>query len=127
LFKEGEDMSKFSFYGLLIAVALAVFIVPFVSKSPDGQGKDAGDKGFSEQGETIAISSFLPRYSIPGIKNKKLSTGLSGVVGVIIIFGAISFLGRLFGKDNHNKPGIMTGRSITDEQEKIRTSEFKVK
>lgn len=92
-------MSKFVFYGLLIVVALAVFIAPFASKSPDGLEKVAGDKGFLEKGETAAINLPFPGYLIPGIKNKKLSTAVSGVVGVIIIFGAISFIGRLFGKN----------------------------
>jgi cobalt/nickel transport protein len=91
-------MSKFVFYGLLIAVSLAVFIAPFASKSPDGLEKVAGDKGFLEKGETAVVSSPLADYSILGIKNKKLSTALSGVIGVIIIFGAVSFFGRLLKK-----------------------------
>lgn len=102
-------MRKTIFYGLLVAVALAVFIAPFASKSPDGLERVAGDKGFLEKGETAVVSSPFPDYSIPGIKNKKLSTALSGVVGVIIIFGAISFLSRLF-KNKGSRPDVTSGR-----------------
>jgi len=97
-------MSKFVFYGLLIAVALAVFLAPFASKSPDGLERVAGDKGFLEKGEgRPVINSPLRDYSIPGIKNKKLSTAISGVIGVIIIFGAVNFMGRLFKTGSHER------------------------
>ena len=87
---------------LFVAVAMAVFIAPFASQSPDGLEKVAEDKGFLERGETPVLGAPLPDYSIPGIKNEKLSTALSGVVGVVIIFGAVSFLGRIFNKGSRN-------------------------
>jgi len=92
-------MSKFVFYGLMAAVALVVFIAPFASRSPDGLERVAEDKGFLEKGETAVFSAPLADYFFPYIKNKRLSTALSGVVGVVIMFGAVSFLARIFKKN----------------------------
>jgi len=87
----------------MAAVALVVFIAPFASKSPDGLEKVAADKGFIEKEETAVFSAPLADYFFPYIKDKRLSTALSGVVGVVIIFGAISFFGRIFKRKNDGR------------------------
>lgn len=93
-----QNKSKLVFYGLLIAVSLVVFIAPFASKSPDGLERVASDKGFIEKGETAVLNPPLSDYFFPYIKDRRLSTALSGVVGVVIAFGAASFLGLIFKK-----------------------------
>ncbi|PIZ15120.1 hypothetical protein COY52_10325 [Candidatus Desantisbacteria bacterium CG_4_10_14_0_8_um_filter_48_22] len=87
----GEKRSKLIFYGLMAAAALAVFIAPFIPGQEGGMKKAAVPEGE----ETVVADSIFPLYSIPGIKNEKLSTALSGAVGVIIIFGAASFIYRI--------------------------------
>ena len=75
-------------FGLLIAVLLAVLISPFASSHPDGLEKVAGDKGFIEKGEAApALSSPVPDYAWPGIKNEKLATAFAGGAGTLAVFG----------------------------------------
>jgi len=95
----GEKRSKLIFYGLLLAAVLVVFIAPFIPKQA---GREERASTF-EGGETAVVDSIFPLYSIPGIKNEKLSTALSGAVGVIIIFGAASFIYRVL-KKPQDKP-----------------------
>ena len=74
--------------GLLIASALAFFVSPYASMSPDGLNKVAEDKGFDAAAEEHALdSSPLAGYAVKGIDNQKLSKGLSGIIGVALTFG----------------------------------------
>ena len=74
--------------GLIIAVFLAVLISPFASQWPDGLEKVAEDKGFLRKGETGGVvKSPIPDYAWPGIKNKRLATGVAGAAGTLIVFG----------------------------------------
>jgi len=73
--------------GLMVAIFLALFISPFASQWPDGLEKVAEDKGFLHKGEVEPIlSSPIPDYSWPGMKNEKVATSLAGGVGTFIIF-----------------------------------------
>lgn len=88
-------MKKILFFGLLIAIALAVFLSPYASKSPDGLERVAEDKGFLHKGEgRNIIASPIPDYTIPKVKNEKLSTSLAGLVGVIITFSFVYLIGH---------------------------------
>ena len=74
-------------FSLMIAIILAFVISPFASPWPDGLEKVAEDKGFIEKGEVPpALTSPVPDYAWPGIKNEGLSTGLAGVFGTLIVF-----------------------------------------
>lgn len=83
---------------LIITAVLAIFISPFASSSPDGLEKVAADKGFlknAEEADTAWKHSPVADYAIPGVKNEKVSTGLAGIVGVIItviVMLGVSFL-----------------------------------
>lgn len=82
--------------GLLIAIALAVFISPFASSFPDGLEKVAERLGFIEKGEgEPLVSSPIPDYHFPGIKNEKIATAIAGTGGTIIVFGLTYGLGKL--------------------------------
>jgi cobalt/nickel transport protein len=86
-------------FGLLISLALAIFVSPFASQSPDGLEKVAEDKGFisKSEGKEI-IHSLFPDYTIPGIKQEKLSTSFAGAIGVIITFSIALIIGYIFKK-----------------------------
>ena len=74
--------------GLIIALVVAFFLSPLASSWPDGLEKVAHDHGFiakSEQG-TI-LKSPIPDYAFPGIKNEKMATAISGLLGTFVIFG----------------------------------------
>lgn len=75
--------------GLLVALGLAFFVSRYASGSPDGLNKVAIDEGFADQEkETATADSPLAGYGVRGVENEGLSTGLSGIIGVAICFGA---------------------------------------
>ncbi len=72
---------------LVVAVALGVFVSPFASSSLDGLEKKAHDKGFLEKAEETKPAwnhSPMKDYAVAGIENEKVSTGVSGLFGVLI-------------------------------------------
>lgn len=81
---------------LLVAALLAVFVSPWASSSPDGLEKVAEDKGFMEKAEEKPPSwrhSPVPDYAVKGVKNGRVATGLSGMIGVLITLGAAVAVG----------------------------------
>jgi len=74
--------------GLLLALGLALFAGPFASGSPDGLEKVAEDKGFSDTATDHDLAdSPVADYAVRGVDDERISTGLSGVIGVLITFG----------------------------------------
>jgi cobalt/nickel transport protein len=86
--------------GLLVALLLAGVVSNFASGSPDGLDATAREGcTFNAQGEITGGTCMLQKeqdhqlsdspladYGIKGIDNQYLSTGLSGVLGVLITF-----------------------------------------
>jgi cobalt/nickel transport protein len=97
-------LDGFILIGLGISLLLALFLSPFASTSPDGLEKVAEMKGFSEKGESWKLWKYapLPDYAIPWIKNGKVSTVLSGLIGTLAIFFIVLGFGRLFKKSPPN-------------------------
>ena len=92
-------MDKIVPFGLLVALFLAVFISPFASPRPDGLERVAEDKGFIELAETQPlISSPIPDYAWPGIRNERLATSIAGLVGTLVLCGLGLGLGYLLKK-----------------------------
>jgi cobalt/nickel transport protein len=95
--------------GLLVAVLLAGVVSNFASGSPDGldaaalQGCTVDDEGTITGGECIAqqeqdhqlADGPLADYGIRGLDNGFLSSGLSGVLGVLVTFGVGALFFRL--------------------------------
>jgi cobalt/nickel transport system permease protein len=77
-------MGAVTLVGLAIAGALAL-LSPLASGDPDGLERVAEDQGFLERAQDPAYN-ILPDYSIPGLDGP-LSTILSGVIGLLIVFG----------------------------------------
>jgi hypothetical protein len=74
--------------GLLVATGLALVVSGFASSSPDGLERVAEDKGFLETAQDhLFVDGPLAGYAVKGVDNQRLSTGLSGLVGVLITFG----------------------------------------
>jgi cobalt/nickel transport protein len=92
----------FLLIGLLVALGLAGIVSNFASSHPDGLDSvvrdgctydDADNKTggtcVADRGEdTQTADSPLADYGIRGLDNRYLSTGLSGVLGVLITAGA---------------------------------------
>lgn len=92
----------FLWIGLGISLLLALFLSPFASTSPDGLEKVAAMKGFSEKGGGWRLWKYAPLsdYAIPWIKNEKVSTALSGLIGTLAIFFIVLGIGRLIKKSS---------------------------
>jgi len=100
-----KRFNGFVWIGLGISLLLALFLSPFASTSPDGLEKVAETKGFSEKGESWKLwkHALLPDYTIPWIKNKKVSTAVSGLVGTLAIFLIAFGIGSLIKKSPSGK------------------------
>ncbi|GAB2835736.1 hypothetical protein GCM10022221_38610 [Actinocorallia aurea] len=89
-------VKAFAAAGLLIALILAGFVSHYASSSPDGLEKVAADKGFDAGAKDHpAAGSPLADYGVSGVKDARLSGGLSGVigVGVVVVIGGGLFWG----------------------------------
>jgi cobalt/nickel transport protein len=96
-----KKLGAFLLGGLLVSLLLAGVVSSFASSSPDGLDSaaregctfDADDNitggtcmAQKEQDHQLADGP-LADYGIKGIDNEFLSTGLSGVLGVLVTFG----------------------------------------
>lgn len=91
--------------GLMIAFALAFFVSPYASTSPDGLNKVAADKGFDGSAQEHALDdSPVAGYAVKGVDDAKLSKGLSGIIGVTMTFGIGLILFGLLVRRNHRAP-----------------------
>jgi cobalt/nickel transport protein len=83
-----SNLRLFLIGGLLVAAGLALLVSGFASSSPDGLEKVAEDKGFLETAKDHRFADGpLADYTVRGIDNERLSTGLSGLIGVLVTFG----------------------------------------
>jgi cobalt/nickel transport protein len=83
-----SNLRLFLLAGLLVAVGLALFVGGFASSSPDGLERVAEDKGFLETArDHLFADSPVADYAVKGVDNERLSTGLAGLIGVLITFG----------------------------------------
>ena len=74
--------------GLLVAIGLAMLVSGFASGSPDGLNKVAEDHGFAANAkEHLFENGPLAGYAVKGVNGDRLSTGISGLIGVLVSFG----------------------------------------
>ena len=79
--------SKWWLIGLVAWLVLAC-LSPLASSSPDWLERVAEDKGFiGLAGE--APFHLIADYAFPGIENGVLATILAGLIGTLILFGAV--------------------------------------
>jgi hypothetical protein len=91
--KPRTRLALFIGLGLAVALGLAFFVSPRASSEPDGLDKVAIDEGFADQ-ETPHASQDSPvaGYEVEGVDNDRLSTGVAGIVGVIVTFAVMGGL-----------------------------------
>lgn len=87
-------------FGLLLAALVALFLSPFASSRPDGLERVAQDKGFLQKAEEAkpVVSSPIPDYMFPGLKNEKVATSMAGILGTLAMFGVGYGVARLLKK-----------------------------
>jgi hypothetical protein len=74
--------------GLLVAIGLAMLVSGFASGSPDGLSKVAEDHGFAANArQHLFENGPLAGYAVKGVNGDRLSTGISGLIGVLVTFG----------------------------------------
>ena len=74
--------------GLLVALGLALFVSPFADSDPDGLTKVAEEEGFAEAEQDHDLAdSPVAGYQVEGVDEDRVSTGVAGLVGVLVTFG----------------------------------------
>lgn len=73
--------------GLIACLAVAC-LSPLASSSPDGLERVAEDKGFIGWGQEAPFQ-IIADYVFPGIQNEVVATILAGLIGSLILFGAV--------------------------------------
>jgi cobalt/nickel transport protein len=105
--------------GLLVAVILAGVVSNFASRNPDGldsatlegctvdaEGNITGGSCMAQQsGEHELADGPLADYGISGLDNAFLSTGLSGVLGVLVTFAVGAGIFWLVRRRGTSSPG----------------------
>ena len=83
-----SNLRLFLLGGLLAAIGLALLVSGFASSSPDGLNKVAEDHGFATTAKRHLFEKGpLAGYAVKGVGNDRLSTGISGLIGVLVTFG----------------------------------------
>jgi hypothetical protein len=83
--------------GIAITTLVVVVAALLASSDPDGLERVAEDNGFIGQA-TNFVSGLFSGYAIPGIDDPRLSTILSGLLGVAIVLGVMYVLGRVLAR-----------------------------
>jgi hypothetical protein len=72
--------------GLLVALLLAGVVSFYASTSPDGLNRVAEDKGFAgTQTKHASDRSPFAGYGTQGVSDGRLSKGVAGVVGCVVV------------------------------------------
>ncbi len=81
---------------LVVSLALAGIVSGFASANPDGLEYVAESLGFIDEAQDSAVAGGpLSDYGLRGIDNPYLSTGLAGVIGVLVVVGLGILIARL--------------------------------
>lgn len=94
------DTRSFLALGLIVSLALAIFVSPFASGSPDGLEFVAEQLGFIANGTNLLTNAPLPDYSIPGVESVMLGSLLVGAIGTLSTFIFAWFFARWLSVQN---------------------------
>ena len=98
----------FLILGLLAALLVAGVGSYYASTHPDGLQYVAEQAGFSDKAEdSAAEGSPLSGYEVKGVENDRVSGGLAGVVGALVVLllaGGLAYAVRRKGSTDHGEP-----------------------
>lgn len=83
-----------AFYGVLIALGLALFVSPLASQAPDGLDKTAERQGFAVQ-ERKVLPGLLPDYQWSALGEGGVSKAVAGAAGTLVVLGLSLVLARI--------------------------------
>jgi len=76
----------FLLIGLSVALLIAGVASYYASSSPDGLESTAQDSGFLDSAKDSATAgSPLADYGVSGVDSERLSVGLAGILGVLVV------------------------------------------
>lgn len=78
-------MRLFVVLALAVAVGLATAASPFASGAPDGLERVAMDRAFASSAK-VHESAPIPGYTVPGVGDERVATGLAGFGGTLLVF-----------------------------------------
>lgn len=91
---------------LLVAMVLAGVVSHYASPAPDGLDRVAIDTGFDKSEKSHPLDdSPLSGYSVSGVDDERLSSGLAGVLGVAVTFLAVGALALALRRRDHDRAG----------------------
>lgn len=96
--KKGDFPMRKAGIWLLVALIIGGVVSHFASSLPDGFEKAGEETGFIHHATSFFASPF-PDYAIPGLPGW-VSTGLAGILGVLITFGVFLLLSRILVRKN---------------------------
>ncbi len=100
--RENNNQNRLIFWGIFLALSVAVFLSPWASSLPDGLERVAENLGFiqkaGQSGAAFWKGAPLSDYKIPGIAHKGWATALSGLLGTLTLVGLGWGIGRLLKK-----------------------------
>jgi cobalt/nickel transport system permease protein len=91
----GTANLSFVGYGLLLALGLALFVAPFACSLPDGLEAVASLLGFHDKTASPTWPAPLADYRLPFIGSVTVATGIAGLIGTVVAFGAAYLLARV--------------------------------
>ena len=98
---------SFVVVGVLVALFLAGFVSYYASSNPDGLEHVAEQTGVIDTAEEHAAAEGpLADYTTEGVENERLSGGLAGVIGAVVVLvlaGGLAFVVRRRG-DSSEQP-----------------------
>lgn len=92
--------------GLLVALLLAGVGSWYASASPDGLESAAARSGFADTArDSAAADSPLADYGLAGVPDERLSGGLAGIIGVLVVLALAGGLTLLLRRRPAAEPG----------------------
>lgn len=82
----GMNIKKFLLLGFVVSMIIAGVVSYYASSHPDGLEKAAEEVGFLDDAQGSAVSDGpLADYGVSGVEDERLSVGLAGVLGVLVM------------------------------------------
>jgi len=83
-----SNLRLFVLVGVLVGLALALFVSPFASAEPDGLEKVSAEEGIDgTTSEHDLADGPLADYGVEGIDDERVGTGVAGLIGTLVALG----------------------------------------
>jgi cobalt/nickel transport system permease protein len=93
--RQQAGRAAFLGYGLILALALALFVAPFACPWPDGLEHVAERLKIMPHGAAVGLPAPLRDYQLPGVGSATTATALAGGIGTVVAFLAAYLLACL--------------------------------